>query len=190
MSAKTWKIITIVIVVLIAVPVAGVSFLFHWFTGDNAEEHAMQALDRVWTASVDDETREQVEANEAEVLGTLVMIRDGQIAHKRKHGRYAEFIHELSLPPELMASSFESMSESGYHGYKFGPIPTDGALEMNHISHYTFCAVPALYRMTGVHTFAIEPDGAIHRKDTWGAPVENTVDLLDASWEVVSAQTP
>ena len=39
-------------------------------------------------------------------------------------------------------------------------------------------------------SFAIEPDGAIHRKDTWGAPVENTVDLLDASWEVVSAQTP
>lgn len=186
---KALKIIGIVVAVGVLVSALTVFMFFRHFTGENGEANTLAAIDRMWEANVPAEIKAQVHANEAAVADAFTLVSEAQAAYKRRHGRYAEHLQELDLPPELANAGLGAGPNWSYHGYLFGPVPLDGALANNWVHRYTVCAIPAAYRDTGVHTYAMDSEGTVLRRDNWGTAVENTVDLLDGKWEAVSPDT-
>jgi hypothetical protein len=182
---KALKILGIAVAVLVLLSSLTMVLVFHHFTGENGEEHLRGAIDRVWEASAEPELKRQVASNEAAVREALGLYREAQAGYKERHGRYAESLADLSLPAGMAEADLASTAPNGFAGYRFGAVPLDGALENNPIHRYTLCAVPAAYRLTGVHTYTLDSDGGLLYRDNFGIPVQNTVELSDGTWEPV-----
>jgi hypothetical protein len=183
---KVLKILGIAVAVLVLTTVLTVFLFVRHFTGENGEANTRAAIDRVWQASVPPELKAQVAANEAAVRETFALVEEAQASYKRRHGRYAEHLRDLELPGEIVNAGLGAGPDWAYRGYLFGPVPLDGALANNWVHRYAICAVPASYRDTGIHTYAMDSEGIVLRKDNWGIAVENTVEFLDGSWEPLS----
>ena len=129
-----------------------------------------------------DNSTDPIEKNERLVVEALKDYVEAQKAYRDKNGRYSENLSELGIPPEMAAASPGSLNSAEYHGYQFIHVSKNGNGKMDYRSEFVLCAVPAVYRSTGIHTFGMGPKGIVIMKDNGGKVLHNATEFADRTW--------
>ena len=186
------KRVLLALTVMMLISVTAGFFLFShykekYITGENADENFQKGIGKAWDAISEGEFKEKITSNEKNISTYLKAYVVAQKKYNRENGRYTKKLSSLNLPKEMIAARIENINgenyKEGFYGYHFVHVKMNGTTKMNYKKDFVLSAVPVLYRVTGINTFAVGPKGIVLKKDTFGMPVHNAVEFSQG-WEI------
>jgi hypothetical protein len=170
----------IILVLVLIVGVAAVVFSTRCGSGDGSLEAVWSTIHNMFTG---EGAPGVMEDNENVVLEALVDYAKAQSNYAKENGFYASKLDMLELTPGMSAAQLDVLGSTAFRGYKFIHVTKDGNRIMPFRDEFLLTAAPAMYKVTGVNTFAIGHWGEIYYKDNSGAPLMNAEELDDGSWQ-------
>jgi len=183
--------IAVILVLVVGVIIAATFFMFShykgkYITGENAAENFQKGFGKAWDAISEGQFKEKTAPNEKEMITCLKAYVVAQKKYNRENGRYTQRLSNLDIPKEMIAARIENIHgenyKDGFYGYHFIHVKMNGTTKMNYNKDFVLCAIPVLYRVTGINTFAVGPKGIVLKKDNVGMPVHNAVEF-SKGWE-------
>ncbi|MFK5924090.1 MAG: DUF2950 family protein [Verrucomicrobiota bacterium] len=172
--------------VLLITGVAGVIY----YVKAKIKEDPRGVIKQMWNFVEDEETKQQIISNESAAINALLVYVKAQTTYKSEKGHYANTLSKLDLPAEIKQADMDafasgenkSFTGEGYKGYTFAHVRKNGTQGMNYEKDFVLCAFPAMYHMSGLHTFVIGPKGIVLQSDTNGMPVHNATIFSNGDW--------
>ncbi len=129
----------------------------------------------------------RIGANEIDAMDTCAGLVQAQVEYADAHKEYAEFLSLSNSIPKALAEAEVRPGKTKtvpYHGYYFHVLtssqasPERGGVhnymmkDRHMMGGFAIVAWPAQYGVTGIHTFIVDQQGIIYKKDL-GAPASN-----------------
>ncbi|NOY00882.1 MAG: hypothetical protein GXP30_14295 [Verrucomicrobia bacterium] len=183
------KTVLLILSLLFALLIAGIACGLYYLK-TRIEKDPQGVITQMWDFAMDDETKQLIVSNETAVTDALRDYVKAQTIYKSNNGHYARTLSDLELPAEMKLADMDaftsgdnkSFNGKGYKGYTFAHVPKNGTQGMNYEKDFVLCAFPALYHMTGLHTYAIGPKGIVLQSNNNGLPVHNATEFTNGSW--------